>query len=69
MPSKETIGFYLKRIREENGVTLRKIQEDAGITSNQIRSIENSTANYTIDSLLKYCEALNVELWAKKKNQ
>ena len=56
------LGETLKRMREEKKVGIRQMQREAKINHDIIYSIERGTSCYTIDSLLKYCNHLELPI-------
>lgn len=57
--TKEEIGQALKKAKGEK--TYYRLQKETGMPQHQIKNIENGE-NYTIDSLLKYAKAVNLNL-------
>jgi transcriptional regulator with XRE-family HTH domain len=53
-------------LKSKRGVTKYKLSQLSGLTRSQIDSIESGSKNYTIDSLLLYCEHLGIKLMAIK---
>ncbi|MBZ9689386.1 helix-turn-helix domain-containing protein [Clostridium estertheticum] len=60
MQSKENLGPFIKRLREQRGVSLAEIQDKTGLSASYINRLENKTRqNPTLDSisrLVKYFE-------------
>ncbi len=59
--NREDIGKILKSNRPD-GVSNYAICKATGLKASQIKSLESGSDNYTIDSLLAYCEYLNLAL-------
>ena len=62
MDKRKEIGNTLKKIRTANEFSMSSIAKMAGITRAQFTSIERSSANYTIDTLLRVTDVLNCQL-------
>jgi transcriptional regulator with XRE-family HTH domain len=61
--NKKEIGQKLSKIRKEKKITKSYIELQAkGLYRHQILGIEKGTNNYSIDTLLLYCEFLDVKL-------
>jgi len=58
----KNIGERLYKARKERGLSIRKLSIASGLTDAQIGYMEKSTKNYTIESLEKYCNALDLNL-------
>lgn len=59
--TKEELGKTLKSIREEKGVIKQKLV-NAGLQHNLINRIEEGSSDYRIDTLLKYCEVVGIQI-------
>lgn len=58
---KKTLGQKIKDLRKELGISTYKI-EKAGIHSSVPALIENGEKGYSIDTLIKYCEVIGIEI-------
>lgn len=58
--SKKTIAQIMKNAK--NGKSYYRLAKESGLTQAQIEGIETGDKKYTIDSLLKLCHVLNLEL-------
>lgn len=58
---KERLGSLLKSIRKSNNISTYSM-EGKGIHFKPLSSIEQGSTNYTIETLLRYCEAIGVNL-------
>ena len=59
---KKEIGKKIKEVREAKGLSQYMTGEKAGIQQCIIRNIENGVTAYSIDSLIKTCDVLGLEL-------
>jgi len=60
---KEALGNKLRGIRESKGIkSYYKMIQLTGLTSQQIKAIESGESEYTIDSFIKYLNAVEIEL-------
>lgn len=59
---KAELSRLLAAAREEKGISKRKLSEKSGLTRFTIGFIENPEKNPTINSLLSYALALDVDL-------
>lgn len=60
--TKVEIGKALVEARISQGLTRYAVAKLAGISQAMAKSIEEGSANYTIDSLLAYASVLQVEI-------
>lgn len=63
MTYKELFGARIKSLRETKGWTQEKLAEKMDISSNYLSSIERGKENPTFDMLVKFTEALGLEMW------
>lgn len=63
MTFKELFGARIKGLREAKGWTQEKLAEKMDISSNYLSSIERGKENPTFDMLVKFTEALGLEMW------
>ena len=61
MNDREKIGKHLKLMREHSGFTTYDLVKK-GVRFEQIKAIEQGSSNYTIDILLRYLEAIDIEM-------
>ncbi|MBC6165746.1 helix-turn-helix transcriptional regulator [Listeria booriae] len=54
----ETIGAYLKKLRQGKGMTLRQLEKKSGISNSYISQIENKNKIPTIEAINKLAYAL-----------
>lgn len=59
---KKEIGKKIKETREEKGLSQYMVGEKAGMHQNIVRNIEAGETAYSIDSLVKTCDVLGLEL-------
>ena len=59
-------GEKLKERRIELGLSQKKLAEMLEMHSNNIIEIEKGRRGLTVDSLVRYCEALQMEVELKK---
>lgn len=57
---KTEMGKELKKLREGNGVSTYKLNK-YGFNMSTIKSIEEGRTAYTIDTLIKYCNACGIK--------
>lgn len=60
--ARQKIGGYLKDIRLSKQMSLYIVAQRAGMKISQVKSIEEGNTAYTIDSLIKLSNTLNVDL-------
>ena len=60
---KELIGARIRSIREAKGLTQEKLAEVMDINSKYLSNIERGKENPTLDMLIRFTEALKVEMW------
>jgi transcriptional regulator with XRE-family HTH domain len=60
---KKLFGKRLKNLRESKGWTQENLAEKMNISSNYLSSIERGKENPTFDMLIKFSDALEVEMW------
>lgn len=63
MTYKELFGARIKSLREAKGWTQEALAEKMDISSNYLSSMERGKENPTFDMLIKFAEALKVEMW------
>lgn len=56
------LGTRIRSYRTRQNLSLRKLGLMTGIDYAYISNIENGSANITIDTLIKLCDALDVEM-------
>jgi len=56
------LGKTLEDIRVSQNITISDVTNSTGLKYDQVKSIENGSANYTIQALLSYCESIKVDL-------
>lgn len=66
--AREVIGDYLSKLRQEKQISKYRIIQETGLNMNIINSIEQGTKSYTIDSFLKYTQAIGVYLFFGDKS-
>lgn len=66
--TKQQIGLFIKSAREQKGLTYYNVKKLSGVTNQVQKSIESATKDYTIGSLLKVCEALQINFNLKFGN-
>ena len=66
--TKQEIGQFIKSVREQKGLTYYNVEKLSGVTNQVQKSIESATKDYTIGSLLKVCEALEINFNLKFGN-
>lgn len=54
--------FYVKQIRQQEGMSIKKLSNVSGVSRTHIRDIEEGKTNPTIDIMCKLAKSLNVEL-------
>jgi len=63
MTQKKLFGVRIKNLREGKGWTQEYLAEKMDISPNYLSSIERGKENPTFDMLIKFSDALNVEMW------
>lgn len=63
---KEKIGEFLMYKRIQKGISYYRIDQLTGMRPPLVQSIEKGTQAYTINSLIKLCEVLEVDLFNLK---
>jgi transcriptional regulator with XRE-family HTH domain len=66
--TKEKLGKQIKALREKKGFSTYEIQK-AGLHASLTGAIEGAKKSYTIDSLIKYLEAIGLELKVVEKQE
>ena len=61
--SKKLFGARIKSLRENRGWTQEVLAERMDISTHYISSIERGKENPTFDMLMKFSDALKVEMW------
>lgn len=56
------LGSNIRSARKEKGWTQEKLAELSGINDKEVSHIEQGRRNITIDTLVKICNALNVDI-------
>lgn len=56
------IGQELARKRMERGIELSEVRKKTGLNGPQLEGIEHGWHSYTIDSLIKYCDAIGCKV-------
>ena len=59
---RQQIAKALKKRREELGKTYYRLAVDSGTEQTQIKTIESGRVSFNIDSLVKLCDALGMEI-------
>jgi transcriptional regulator with XRE-family HTH domain len=54
-------------LKAKRGVTKHKLHKLSGLTRTQIDNIESGATNFTVDSLLLYCEHAGLNILLTKK--
>lgn len=58
----KSIGLQVKKSFEEsNYLYIAELQRDTGLKFIQIKSVFDGTSNYTVETLMKLVEALNIK--------
>lgn len=60
---KELIGARVRSLREAKGLTQEKLAEVMDINAKYLSNIERGKENPTLDMLIRFAEALKVEMW------
>lgn len=55
-----TIGNQIKKEMKAKGWSVYKLSQESGINITPIQSILNGSANYTINTLMDVCNALQI---------
>jgi transcriptional regulator with XRE-family HTH domain len=63
MTQKELFGLRIKSLRETIGLTQENLAERMDITPNYLSSIERGKENPTFNMLIKFSNALRIEMW------
>ena len=56
------VALHLKVIRQKRGLSMTELANKSGLSRAMISFIESEFRNPTLDTLLRVCEALNVDL-------
>ena len=59
---RKNLGVRLEEIRDRNGLSTYYITKNFGIRFEEIQAIEKGLSNYTVDTLLFYCEAIGAAI-------
>lgn len=60
---KELIGARIRSLREAKGITQEGLAEVMDINAKYLSNIERGKENPTLDMLIKFTDALEVEMW------
>lgn len=60
--TKQEIGKSIDSQRKTKGISKYSIVQKTGLTFTQLTAIEQAKNNYTIDSLLKYAQAVGLKI-------
>lgn len=52
----------LKSLREERGLTQKDIAKSTGLTQQMISKIESGKGNLSVNSFIKYCNVLGIDI-------
>ncbi len=63
---KEKIGEFLMHKRIQKGISYYRIEKLTNMRQPLVQSIEKGTQAYTINSLIKLCDVLDVDLFNLK---
>lgn len=61
--NREELGKILSEIKNKSEVSYYKVLKDADIPVNAQKSLEKGSANYTIDSLFKFCKSIGAKIY------
>jgi len=64
--NRQQLGKLLESKRIQAGLSKHKLSKASGLSRWQIIAMENGTINFTIDSLLSYLKACNIETLLEK---
>jgi len=59
--ARKQLGLFLKNRRTELGMSRMEAHRLTGLSRTQLIKIEDGTWNYTVDSLIRLCRALNLD--------
>ena len=60
---RKRIGLHLKNRRLQIEMNRTEAHRQSGLTRTQINEMEKGTWNYTVDSLIKLCRVLGINLF------
>lgn len=64
---KQLFGYIIKTERNKQAISYYELRKRSDVAESVIKSIEEGSSNYTIESLIKVCEALGIGLDAELK--
>lgn len=64
---KHLFGYLIKTEREKQNITYYQLKKQSKVAESVIKSIEQGSSNYTIESLIRVCEALGLGINIKQK--
>ena len=67
--TKKQIGNYIKECRIAHGWKKKPLCDKIGISRTQLDMVEQGRTNYTIDTFVKVCEALNIDFEKLQQNE
>jgi transcriptional regulator with XRE-family HTH domain len=67
--TKKQIGNYIKECRIAQGWKKKPLCDKINIRTTALLDIEEGRTNYTIDTFVKVCEALNIDFEKLKENE
>ena len=59
--ARKQLGILLKNRRTELGMSRMEAHRLTGLSRTQLIKIEHGSWNYTVDSLIRLCQALNLD--------
>ncbi len=65
--ARRQIGLLLRKLRNERKIGTKSMCQKTGLSETQILDIELNRKNYTIDSFLKYIQALDCYFFLSEK--
>lgn len=67
--NKKQIGTQIESLRKKQKISRYKVVKDTGLPFSVIKSIDEAKSNYTIDTLIKYTDSINLKIEIKPKNK
>ena len=66
---REQLGMILSEIKNNSGISYYKILKECDIPVKAQKTLEKGTANYTIDTLFKFCKCIGATLYIKYSDE
>ena len=66
--ARKQIGLHFRKLRNDRKIGTKTLSEKSGLTEAQIIDMELNRRNYTIDSFLRYIQAMDMYFFLSEKD-